>query len=150
MPLDAALAIVHHIAAFTVLATLAAEWALVRPALGPGDLGRLRGIDAAYGGAAGAVVVIGIARLFGGATDASYYLGNPIFWAKMSAFGVIGLLSIAPTLRYARWQRAAEDNPGWTVPTTELASTRRALHLELALFPMILVFAALMARGYGG
>jgi putative membrane protein len=147
--LDAALAIGHHLAAFAVLATLAAEWALLRPGLNGADAGRIRQIDAAYGAAAGAVLVIGIGRLFGGVIDASYYASNVFFWAKMSAFGALGLVSIRPTLRFGRWQRAAAGNPQWVAPREELALTRRAIIAELALFPLIPAFAALMARGFG-
>lgn len=149
MGLDAAFAIAHHAAAFSVLATLAAEWALVRPTLARADLGRLRGIDAAYGAAAAAVLVFGLARLFGGAVEASYYAGNVFFWAKLATFGTVGLLSIQPTIRYRRWQAAAEEHTAWAPPARELASTRRAIVLELALFPLIPTCAALMARGYG-
>ena len=49
------------------------------------------------------------AAVFGRRESASFYLGNPFFWAKMSAFGVIGLLSIAGTIRYQRWASAAGD-----------------------------------------
>lgn len=56
---DVLLAIGHHIAAFTVLATLAAEWALVRPGLSRRDAIQVRVIDAVYGIAAGTVLVIG-------------------------------------------------------------------------------------------
>ena len=149
MTLDAALAIGHHFAAFAVLATLGAEWALLRPGLDASDAGRIRKIDAVYGAAAGAVLVIGIARLFGGIIDASYYASNLFFWAKMTAFAALGLTSIGPTLRFGRWQRASAENPRWTVPLEELALTRRAVILELALFPLIPLCAALMARGFG-
>ncbi len=150
MNLDALLAIGHHFAAFSVLATLAAEWALVRPGLSRADAARLRRIDAAYGVAAGVVLAMGFARLFGGAMSASFYFGNPFFWAKMATFGAIGLLSIAGTIRYQRWAGAAAASAAWTAPQGELASTRRALLVQLALFPLIPLCAALMARGIGG
>jgi len=59
---DAWLAIAHHLAVFTLLATLAAEWALVRPGLGRPEVERLARIDAAYGVSALAVVVAGVSR----------------------------------------------------------------------------------------
>ena len=149
MNVDAALAIGHHFAAFAVLATLAAEWALVRPGLTAADASRMRRIDAAYGAAAGAVLVIGIGRLFGGAVDASYYTSNLFFWGKMGAFAAVGLTSIGPTMRFGRWQRATAGDPHWVAPPEELALTRRAIVVELALFPLIPACAALMARGYG-
>ena len=149
MGLDALLAIGHHIAAFAVLATLAAEWALVRPGLTRGDAARLGSIDATYGIAAAAVVLIGIARLYGGAMPGDFFTSNPIFWTKMAIFGAIGLISIGPTMTYIRWARAASSDATWAPPAAELASTRRALVIELALFPLIPACAALMARGVG-
>ena len=149
MNLDAALAIGHHFAAFAVLATLAAEWALLRPGLTAADTGRIRQIDAVYGAAAGAVLVLGIGRLFGGIIDESYYASNVFFWAKMSVFAAIGLISIGPTRRFGQWQRKAAENPGWAAPSGELALARRAIVIELALFPLIPACAALMARGFG-
>ena len=149
MNLDAALAIGHHVAAFAVLATLAAEWALLRPGLAAADAGRIRQIDAIYGAAAGAVLVIGIGRLFGGIIDESYYASNIFFWAKMSVFAAIGLISIGPTRRFGRWQRAAAERSAWVAPPEEVALTQRAITAELALFPLIPACAALMARGFG-
>ena len=120
MDIDALLAIGHHIAAFSVLAMLAAEWALVRPGITRADAARLRLIDAAYGVAAGAVLVIGFGRLFGGAMETIFYFGNPFFWAKLAAFGVIGLLSIGGTMRYQRWAGAAAA--GSEAPSTQPSS----------------------------
>jgi putative membrane protein len=146
---DVLLAIGHHIAAFTVLATLAAEWALVRPGLSRRDAIQVRVIDAVYGIAAGTVLVIGLMRVFLGPANASFYLSNPFFWGKISAFAIIGLLSIAGTTRYQRWATAAATDAAWSAPPAELTATRRALVAQLALFPVIPVCAALMARGIG-
>lgn len=149
MSLDALLAIGHHLAAFTVLATLAAEWGIVRPGLTGADAVRLRRIDAVYGTAAAAVLVIGFGRLFGGIMPATFYAGNTFFWAKLVTFGVIGLLSVSGTMRYLRWAEAATLDPAWAPPSEEVAATRRGLVLQLGLFPLIPLCAALMARGIG-
>ena len=149
MALDALLAIGHHLAAFIVLAMLAAEWALLRPTLTRGDPDRLRRIDAAYGIAAAGVVTFGVVHLFLGATPGDFFTANPIFWAKMGVFGAIGLLSIGPTRTYQRWTRASTEDAAWAPPAAEFASTRRTLLIELALFPLIPACAALMARGIG-
>lgn len=149
MNLDAVLAVGHHLAAFSVLATMAAEWALVRPGLTRADAARLRRIDAAYGITAAAVLVIGFGRLFGGAMSASFYFGNPFFWAKMASFGAIGLISIPATIRYQRWATEAATDAAWVAPARELLATRVALLLQLALFPLVPLCAALMARGIG-
>ncbi len=141
--LDAWLALGHHLAAFGVLGTLTAEWAMVRPGLHNDDLRRLARIDAAYGLAAGSVVVIGILRVTLGVKPASFYLESPFFWLKMASLAAVGLLSIRPTLAFQRWSRsvAVEDDV--------LPVVRRLIGIELLVFPLIPVCAALMARGIG-
>jgi putative membrane protein len=141
--LDAWLALGHHLAAFTVLATLAAEWAMVRPGLRNDDLPRLAAIDALYGLSALGVVVIGVLRVTLGEKPADFYLGNPVFWLKMASLGAVALLSIRPTMAFLRWRRmmAVEDDV--------LPVVRRLVIVELLVFPLIPVFAALMARGIG-
>jgi putative membrane protein len=143
MDLDAWLAVGHHLAAFTVLATLAAEWAMVRPGLRNDELPRLAAVDAVYGLAAVSVVVIGILRVALGEKPADFYLENPVFWLKMAALGTVGLLSIRPTMAFLRWRRmqAVEDDV--------MPRVRRLVGIELVVFPLIPVFAALMARGIG-
>ena len=145
MTTDAWLAIGHHLAVFGLLAVLAAEWAIVRPGVAGEQLRRLGAVDAAYGALAGAVVVFGVSRVLFGANDADFYTGNTVFWLKMAAFATVGLLSIAPTIRYRRWRMAADGPPS----DVEVAAARRFITLQLGAFAFIPVFAALMARGIG-
>lgn len=67
----------------------------------------------------------------------------------MSAFGAVALLSIRPTIRYQRWRSAAALDAAWLAPADEVEATRRALVLQLVLFPLIPACTALMARGFG-
>ena len=52
-------------------------------------------------------------------------------------------------MRFRRWQRTAAEDSGWIAPPDDRALTRRAILVELALFPLIPACAALMARGFG-
>jgi putative membrane protein len=144
MTLDALLAVVHHLAVFGLFAALAVEWGILRPDLTPADVGRLRRYDLGYGIAAGAVLVAGIARVFFGAKAPSFYFENPAFWLKMAAFGAVGGLSVAPTLRYIRWSKRG-DAPR----ASEVEAARRFVVSELVLFALVPTMAALMARGIG-
>lgn len=146
MTIDLVLAILHHIAVFSLFAVLAAELMLVRPGLGGDALRRLAGLDRAYGGVAMAVIVIGIARVIWGAKGWEYYMGNPYFWAKMASLVGVALLSIPPTMKIALWTKAAKANSGHPIDATEIVSARRFIHYQLALFPLIPAFAAAMAR----
>jgi hypothetical protein len=65
------------------------------------------------------------------------------------AFGIVGLLSIIPTVRFISWNRQAGANPSFLVPAAELASVKTYIRAEAFIFLLIPVFAAAMARGYG-
>jgi uncharacterized membrane protein len=58
--------------------------------------------------------------------------------------GLIGLLSLPPTLAFLRWRKSV-------LPPSEadIRTVGRYVHLELGLFVLLPVFAAAMARGYG-
>ena len=144
MSVEAWLAVAHHLAVFTLLGTLAAEWGLLRPGLSVGDVARLGRIDAASGASAATVLVVGVLRVAFGDKTPGYYTGYVVFWLKMASFATVGLLSIRPTLRYLAWRRA-EEPPS----DEEVGAARRYLHLQLMVFPLIPIFAALMARGVG-
>jgi putative membrane protein len=142
--LDLDLAIVHHVLIFGIFGILFAEFMTVRPGMSSGAASRIASIDMWYGILAAAVVAIGFCRAIYAAKGWAYYSHNAFFWAKMTSFAVIGLLSVPPTLAFIRWRKsgAAPDEPA-------VKSARRYLHAELGLFVLLLIFAAAMARGYG-
>lgn len=145
MDVDLILAIAHHLVVFTLVGLYAAEVALLRPGLGGDAVRTLARIDAAYGGVAGLVIVVGIVRVIFGASGWEYYVANHAFWGKMAAFLVMGLLTIPPTLAIRRWVGAGAD----VVPVAEVAASRRYLYLQGLVLLLIPTFAAAMARGYG-
>ncbi|MCR6671080.1 DUF2214 family protein [Devosia ginsengisoli] len=149
MDIDLILAIGHHLAVFLLVAILAAEFALLRPGLAGARVGQLARIDAAYGGMAMLVIVVGVLRVIFGASGWEYYVANYAFWAKMAAFLAVGLLSIQPTLAIRRWDSAGKGDAGYAVPHTEIAASRRFIHLQAGMLVLIPIFAAAMARGYG-
>ncbi|MGH9137442.1 MAG: DUF2214 family protein [Acidimicrobiales bacterium] len=148
MDTDAWLAVLHHIGVFALLGVLTAEWAIVRPGITAAQVGFVSRIDRFYGLAALWVIVVGICRVAFGVAPASFYLENPTFWVKMAGIAAIGILSAGPTRRYPQWRRAAADG-GAEPEGVEIDAARRAIHLQLAVFPMIPIAAALMARGIG-
>jgi len=141
---DALLAIAHHLFAFLLLACLMAEWVLLLEAPATGVVRRLALFDAGYGIAALGSLGAGISRLLWGLKPASYYTGNPVFWAKLGLWGAVGILSIIPTVRFLKWRRQ-EAPPS----ESDFAATRRLVAIELVLFTGIPALAALMARGFG-
>ena len=147
---DLALAIVHHLIVFGLAAVLAAELALMRPAaMSPQTVKLLGRFDAAYGMLALAILAAGAIRVMYGAKGPDFYLHNHAFWAKIAAFAVVGLLSIQPTLRIAAWKKALKADPAFMPPLDEVGKLRKTLLIEIHVFALIPIFAAMMARAIG-
>jgi hypothetical protein len=108
MTQDAWLAIAHHVAVFGLLAVIATEWGLVRPGLDAGERRRLLGVDRLYGIVAGAVLLIGLARLEFGAGDWGFYTDNPFFWLKLAH---PSLSAVGQDRRCARGERCQGRAP---------------------------------------
>lgn len=142
--LDLVLAIVHHILIFAIFGILFAEFMALRLGMSNATAVRIASIDLWYGVLAGAVLVIGFSRAIYAAKGWAYYSHNGFFWAKMTSFAAIGLLSVPPTMQFIRWRKS-----GVAPDDAAVKSARRYLHAEIALFVLLLVFAAAMARGYG-
>lgn len=146
---DLVLAIVHHLLVFSLAAILAAELATIRPGLSGVGLRRLGIVDMHYGLIAALILIVGFARVYMGVKGPEAYLGNWAFWAKIGAFVVVGLLSAPPTVRILQWRKRARAEPDFALTTTEVKAVRPYLIAEVAVFALIPVFAAMMARGIG-
>ena len=149
MDIDLLLAIAHHLAVFTLVGLFAAEFTLLRPGLSGPRIGQLARLDAAYGGVAGLVIVVGILRVIFGAAGWEYYAGNHAFWGKMVAFVIMGLLTIPPTLAIRKWQHGFAADAAYSPASADVARNRRYLHIQAGFLLLIPIFAAAMARGYG-
>lgn len=149
MTLDATLAIVHHLAAFSLTALMLAELVLLRGLLDGDAIRRFGIIDAMYGASAGIVVAAGIGRLLFGAVPIDFYLGNAFFWIKMASLATVAAISLMPTIQGIRWRRALATDPSYAPPGPEIGRVRRALTVQLVVLPLIPISAALMARGIG-
>ena len=150
MDWDLILAAAHHLAVLALVGLFAAEFALLRPGLSGLRIRQLARIDVAYGAVAGVVVVVGIVRVIFGAVGWEYYVSNHAFWGKMAAFLVMGLLTIPPTVAIRGWLKAGADVPDYAPPAEEISRQRRFVHIQAGVLVLIPVFAAAMARGYGG
>lgn len=141
---DLILAVAHHILIFGIFGVLFAEFILVRPGMDQVTVNRVAATDLWYGIMAGLIIVIGFARAIFAAKGWDYYSHNAFFWAKIGTFALIGALSALPTINFLRWRRDRR------VPDAlQIASVRRFLWAQMILFPLLLAFAAAMARGYG-
>jgi putative membrane protein len=146
---DILLAIAHHLLVFSLAAVLAAELILAGRPPTRGLVPLLAKLDTAYGLLAMSVLAAGALRVMYGAKGAQFFLSNPVFWAKIGVFALIGILSIGPTRQIFAWRRAARGNAQFVPLAEELARMRRIVLLEAALFPLLPILAVLMARGVG-
>ena len=138
-----AFAFLHHLAAFALVAALAAQMALLKGEVTPRGARRIAAVDALYGASAGILLVVGLLRVFYFEKGAAYYFHSAPFIAKLTLFVCVGLLSIYPTVTFRRWSRDARATEA------TVRDVRRIVHLQLAGVVLILLFAAMMARGVG-
>lgn len=148
MLMDFFLASLHHLAAFAIVATVACELVLLRPGIDSAAARRIATLDAFYGLAALLILVAGFGRVFFGAKGGDYYLGSLAFWAKISLFIGIGLLSIFPTTRFIAWRRMSSRDPSWAPMDADIRATKRTVHAEAGLLVLLPILAAAMARGF--
>ena len=148
--LDLGLAILHHLSIFALFGVLTAELLLIRKKMSVGDIQRVAGIDIWYGVLAGAILIVGFCRAIFAAKGWAYYAHNVMFHAKIGTFIVIGLLSIWPTIEIIKWKGALKKDADALPTISRIAMVKRVLWIEVFLFALLPIFAAAMARGYGG
>lgn len=135
----------HFIGILSWVSALAAQWLLLKPSLSRAEIQRLAKIDTVYGISAVLVVGMGLTLWFGVGKPAEFYNSNGIFHTKVGLAAVVGLLSIAPTVFFARNRKG--DDPAEVVEVP--ASVRRIVLLELAIMAIIPLLATIMATGMG-
>jgi putative membrane protein len=140
-------AFLHHLCAFTLVSAVAIEFALIRSELTLASARRLQVTDIVLGVAAGALLVVGLLRVFFFEKGASYYFHSDAFLTKFSLFIVIGLLSIIPTMEFLSWRAALKAGQLPAISARKLKLVTAVIHSELLAIVIILLCAAIMARG---
>lgn len=147
--MSAFFAFLHHLAAFTLVACLAIEFVLIRGELGMQGARRLQRVDMVFGLSSGIVLLVGLLRVFYFEKGASYYFHSWPFLAKLLLFLAVGLLSIPPTLEFLSWSRLMRQGQAPSLSEARRRRLKTFMHLELAGVALILLCAALTARGIG-
>jgi putative membrane protein len=142
-------AFLHHLAAFSLFAALVVELVLVREALTVAIARKIQIADLVFGVSAGVLLAVGFMRVFYLEKGAMYYFQTWTFIAKLSLFVIVGLLSIIPTVEFLSWRKAVKQGQAPNVEAAKMRSLRSIIHLELAGVALILLMAALMAKGVG-
>ena len=142
-------AFVHHLAAFAIVAALVLELVLLRGPLTAWSAKRIMVADAIYGASAGVLLAVGLVRVFFFEKGFGYYINSIPFLVKFGLFVAIGIASIYPTLRFLSWRGALKQGRAPEVSETEQRRLRKIVHFELFAVVLIILCAALMARGVG-
>lgn len=146
-------AFLHHLFAFTLVAAVAVEFILIGQATAAGQgltvpvARRLVIADAVLGAAATILLVVGLLRVFFFEKGSDYYFHSHAFMAKLSIFIVVALLSIIPTVEFLSWRKALNAGQAPSVRPEKLRLVKKVLHGELLAIVIILLCAAIMARG---
>ena len=149
MVTTAVMAFLHHLMAFTLVACVVYEFIAYRKGLSIEEVRRIQRADLLYGISAGLLLIVGVLRVLYFEKGPAYYTNNPFFWLKMNAFLITGLLSIDPTIRYLRWNKAVKENRLPEISDKEFRRTRIILTLEVIGLAVVMFGAAMMARGIG-
>ena len=147
--MPALFAFLHHLAAFALVAAVAVEFVLTRGELTLGNARRLVAADAVLGASAGALLLVGLLRVFVFEKGGGYYLHNGPFLVKLAMFAAVGGLSAIPTREFLSWRPALRSGQPPAPDAARMARVRALVGWELAGIAVILACAAMMARGIG-
>ncbi|HTD05012.1 DUF2214 family protein [Undibacterium sp.] len=147
--MNAFVAFLHHLAAFAIVLSLFAEMLLLQEPLTLGSARKIQRFDALYGLSAGLILVLGFLRVMYFEKGPGYYSHSAPFIVKMSLFLVVGLVSIYPTVVFLKWGKSVKQGIVPELDQVQQRKLRGIIHLELALLVLIILNAAIMAKGFG-
>tara|TARA_Y100001968_G_scaffold328336_1_gene375295 strand:- start:1184 stop:1645 length:462 start_codon:yes stop_codon:yes gene_type:complete len=105
--------------------------------------------DTIYGIAGVALLVSGIYRVIKFGQGSEFYTQNPLFWSKIVVFGLVGSLSLYPTITYVLWAIPLSKGKLPNVTANLVSRLKMIINIELLGFASIPFLATLMARGIG-
>ena len=149
MTSSALFAFLHHAAAFLLVAVITVELVVLRGELTLASARTLLRMDAVYGVSAMVLLAVGFVRVFYTEKGSDYYFHSGPFLVKLVLFIAVGLLSILPTMQFLGWRKALKAGQVPVLDDAMRRRVRRVIHLELTFLFIIMLCAALMARGIG-
>jgi putative membrane protein len=149
MTTSAALAFLHHLAAFMLFAVIMVQMVLLKGEITVDSARSLLRVDAINGVSAIVLLTVGFMRVFYTEKGAGYYFHSGTFIAKMVLFAAAGLLSIYPTLQILGWRRSLREGRAPALDPQQRRKLRTMIHLELLALVGAILCAVLMARGIG-
>jgi putative membrane protein len=146
---DAGLSWLHFLFAFVLVGALMAEAFILRLPVDGRVARLLLRVDLFYGLSAALVIIAGVSRVAWGAAGWDFYRVQPFFWAKMATLFVIAVASALPTFTFLRWSREFAADAAFAPDPAQVKRVRTIVLAEAHLVALLLLFAALMARGVG-
>ena len=139
----------HFMAFFALTAAIVVKLVLISESICVQTARRIRRADRAAGMAAVLVLIFGFLRVMYFDKGADYYLANTFFQIKLGLFFAAALMSIYPTVQFARWAAALREEKSPEVGADLAKRIKRVLHWELIAIIGVLLCASLMAKGFG-
>ncbi len=149
MLLAAFVAFIHFLAFFVLTTTLVLQLGLLTDSISVATARRIQRADRISGIAAMLVLGFGFLRVYHFEKGADYYFDNTFFLIKITLFIAAALISIYPTVCYARWSPELKQEIAPEISTPVLLRIRKIIHYELVAILGILICASLMAKGFG-
>ena len=149
MLMKALFAYAHYIAAFGIAATLFFEWFTFSKSPTATEARRLALVDRWYGLFAVLLLVVGGLRVVYFEKGWEFYKLSGFFHLKLTLFVLIGLLSIYPTVRFARWRPDIQAGRAPVVSEAQYKLISRLLSAQMVLLALVLLSASLMANAVG-
>lgn len=140
-------AFLHHLLFVALFVALSVEMVLLRQTLTLENARRLLTVDSLYGAFAGALLVVGLLRVFFFEKGAAYYWSSHAFLTKFGLFVIVALLSLVPTMEFLKWRKSLRAGTVPEVDPARIRKLRSIMHWELIGLALILFFAAWMAKG---
>lgn len=147
--INALVAYVHFLAAFTLVFSIIFEWFTYSRHLTLIEAKRLQTIDIVYGVSAAVVLVFGFLRILYFEKGSEFYFQNPFYKIKLYAFLVVGILSIYPTVKFFKWRKVTKLGVAPTFKEEEFKIIKWILRAEVAGLLIIILSASFMAKGVG-
>jgi len=147
--MNAALAFFHHLFFVAIMLILSAEMLTLKQPLTLASARKIQIYDAIYGVSAILILIIGGLRVMYFEKGADYYMHSAPFIAKMILFIIVGLISIHPTVTFIKWGKSLKQGIVPTLTDAQNRKLRMIIHVELTLLALIILCAAMMAKGIG-
>ncbi|MGI0480986.1 DUF2214 family protein [Geminocystis sp. CENA526] len=139
----------HYLSIGIIFASLSIEFFTLKEKLTVKEAWRIVLADSAYGIGAIIVLVTGVLRVLYFAKDTAYYMHQPVFFAKIALYLIVGIVSLYPTISFILWVKSLLEEKPPEFSLNKYKILRGIIIFELVGFSLIPLLASMMARGIG-